>query len=174
MNWDDYVIYDPGIDRPPQELPRKEARAAFDRLMDARHERVALLRKLAAVNGVDIDADDGVQQLNDWFVASVKASPSNPKRLEPRWYSVVNDIGLFLGELAIAQSGGKLRWEFFTAGKKDLSYHRHVIMGFNVPNPKYNVDFDWLVATEGHRAVQGLEIDSDFFQRVLRSVNGKV
>jgi hypothetical protein len=125
MDWDGYVIYDPGIDRPPQELPRKEARAAFDRLMDARHERIALLRTLAAADGVDIDADDGVQQLNDWFVASVKASPSNPKRLEPRWYSVVNDIGLFLGELAIARSGGKLRWEFFTAGKKHLSYHSH-------------------------------------------------
>jgi hypothetical protein len=46
MNWDGYVIFDPGIDRPPQELPRKEARAAFYRLMDARHERIALLRKL--------------------------------------------------------------------------------------------------------------------------------
>jgi hypothetical protein len=145
-----------------------------DRLMDARHERIALLRKLAAVNGVDIDADDGVQQLNDWFVASVKASPSNPKRLEPRWYSVVNDIGLFLGELAIARSGGKLRWEFFTAGKKDLSYHRHVIMGFNVPNPKYNADFDLLVATQGHRAVQGLEVQPDRFQRAIQDIDEKI
>jgi hypothetical protein len=40
MNWDDHVIFDPGVDRPLHELPRKEAKAAFDRLMDVRHERI--------------------------------------------------------------------------------------------------------------------------------------
>ncbi len=41
-------------------------------------------------------------------------------------------------------------------GAKDVSYQRHVIMGFaGVPNPRYNVDFDLLVAMLGHRVLAG-------------------
>ncbi len=69
-----------------------------------------------------------------------------------------------------------LRWEFFTWGKKDVSYQRHVIMGFSrVPSPKYNLDLEAAVAAYGHRiiasrgsvaqlgrvVVRGVEIDLD-------------
>lgn len=40
MNWNGYEVSDPGVDRPLGEFPRREARAAFDRLMDARRERI--------------------------------------------------------------------------------------------------------------------------------------
>jgi hypothetical protein len=112
MEWNGYDVFDPGVDRPSAELPRKQARAAFDRLMAARDDRLVQLHRLAAANGVDLDAADGVQRLNDWFVASVPPDPEGRGRLAKVWYSVVNDIGLFLGERAIAASGGKLRWEF--------------------------------------------------------------
>lgn len=168
MNWADYEIFDPGVNRPLSELPRREARAAYNLLMEARHERIAQLRNLVAADGVDLNAPDGVQQLNDWFVASVEPNPSVPGRLDNVWYSVVNDIGLFLGERAIDESGGKLHWEFFTAGKRDVSYQRHVIMGFAVPNPKFNEDFDMAVGFYGHRVVRGESVEPDFFVKMLR------
>jgi hypothetical protein len=48
---------------------------------------------------------------------------------------------------AICSSSGRRRseWRFFDKGKRDLSYQHPVIMGFDVPNPKYNVDLPWAV-----------------------------
>lgn len=169
VDWNGYEVFDPGVDRPLAEIPRKQARAAFDRLMAAREARLVQLHQLTAANGVDLEAADGVQQLNDWFVAAVQPDPEGCGRLANIWYSVVNDIGLFLGERAIAASGGALRWEFFTAGKKDVAYQRHVLMGFNVSNPRYNLDLDLLVGTYGHRVVRGEDIDPAFFANLLRA-----
>jgi hypothetical protein len=39
--------------------------------------------------------------------------------LLPDWYSVVNDLALFLGETMIERCS-TLRWEFFTGGKKNV------------------------------------------------------
>ena len=33
VDWADYVPFDPGVDRPLHEVSRREARAAFQRLM---------------------------------------------------------------------------------------------------------------------------------------------
>jgi hypothetical protein len=167
VEWDDYEVFDPGVDRPLAELPRKQARAAFDRLMGARGERLSQLRQLAAANGIDLDAADGVQRLNDWFVASVRPAPEDGGRLANIWYSVVNDIGLFLGERAIDASAGTLRWEFFTSGKRDMAYQRPVLMGFKVSNPRYNLDPDLLVGMYGHRVVRGEDVDPSFFANLL-------
>jgi hypothetical protein len=60
----------------------------------------------------------------------------------------------------IARNPG-LRWEFFTWGKRDSHYQRHVIMGFPVANPKYSVDIDTLVAQVGYRAIAGHSSDAD-------------
>jgi len=40
MDWGDYEPFKPGVFGPFHLLPRKEARAAFTRLMDARPERL--------------------------------------------------------------------------------------------------------------------------------------
>jgi hypothetical protein len=167
MEWSGYEVFDPSIDRPMAELPRKQARAAFDRLMAAREERIRQLHRLAAANGIDLDAADGVQRLNDWFIASVEPDPEGRQRLANVWYSVVNDIALFLGERAIAASGGTLRWAFFTAGRKDIAYQRPVLMGFDVPNPRYNVDLDLVLGMYGHRVVRGDAVDPGFFTNLL-------
>lgn len=169
VDWNGYEVFDPGLDRPLAQLRREEARAAFDRLMAARDQRLAQLRRLATGNGVDLDAVDGVQRLNDWFVASVQPAPDGGGRLAKVWYSVVNDIGLFLGERAIAASGNKLRWEFFTAGKRDMAYQRHVLMGFAAPNRRYNLDPDLLVGMYGHRLVRGENVDPEYFVKLLRA-----
>ena len=176
MDWDGYEIYDPGVYGPPNTLPRAEARQAFRRLMEAKPARIGMLRQLLKANGVELSStDEGIQDLNDWFWANVEADPKTPGRLLPDWYSVVNDIGLFLGDVMIERCPG-LRWEFFTSGKKSASYQRHVIMGFSgVSHPKYNINVDTAVAGYGHRiiaargsvatygtvVVRGVEIDVD-------------
>src|SRR5690348_14110430 len=86
---------------------------------------------------------------HDWFRGEVEIEPGSG-RLRKRWYAVVNDIGLFLGEVMVERSP-ILSWVFFTKGKKMSAYQRHVIMGFTkVENPDY-VDIDIGVATYGVR-----------------------
>jgi len=175
VNWDGYEIYDPGVHGPLTTLPRAEARRAFDRLMEAKPARIEMLRQLLRSNGVELSStDEGVQALNDWFRVNVQPDPRAPGRLLPDWYSVVNDVALFLGDVMIERSPG-LRWEFFTWGKKNGSYQRHVIMGFSRVFPKYDIDVDASVAVYGHRiiaargsvetygtvVVRGVEIDVD-------------
>jgi hypothetical protein len=154
MNWDDYDIYHPGVFGPRHMLPRAEARRAFDQLMSHKAARIEMLGRLLAANGVELSrTDDGIQALNDWFLANVEADPANPGRLLPNWYSVVNDVALFLGEELVERYPG-LHWEFFTWGKTDISYHRPVVMGFDrLPNPKYNVDVDRVVNSYAYRII---------------------
>lgn len=176
MNWDDYEIYNPAVFGPLHTLPRADARRAFRRLMEAKPERVSMLRRLLRASGVELSGTDtAIQNLNDWFLANVEADPENPGRLLPEWYSATNDIALFLGDVIIERCPG-LHWEFYIWGKKDVSYQRPVIMGFRrVTNPKYNIDIDAMVAAYGHRiistrgsvptygqvTVRGVELDLD-------------
>jgi hypothetical protein len=176
MNWDGYEIYDPGAFGPLHALPRTEARRAFNKLMDAKPGRIQMLHWLLNANGAELAGTSaGIQDLNDWFVANVQADPGKPGRLLPAWYSVVNDAALFLGDVMIQRCPG-LRWEFYTWGKKNAFYQRHVIMGFTqVLSPKYGIDIDAMVAAYAHCIVasrgsvphyglitiRGVEIDLD-------------
>ncbi|GAA2887549.1 hypothetical protein Acy02nite_82490 [Actinoplanes cyaneus] len=165
--WDGYSPFDPGVNRPLHELPRREARKAFDRLMAAKNDRKASLGQLLAANGVTLDdSDDGIQRLDDWFRDNVEGN-ARVDRLENIWYAVVNDISLFLGDTMIKRSPN-LRWEFFTKGKRDVGYQRHVILGYTkVADPYYYVDIDMVVATYGVRIVANMETRPDMFVAVL-------
>jgi hypothetical protein len=175
MNWESYEVYHPGVFGPLHTLPRAEARSAFNRLMAARPGRIQMLRRLLEASGIELTGTDrGVQDLNDWFLANVEPDPGKPGRLLPVWYSVVNDVALFLGDVMIERHPG-LRWGFFTWGKTNASYQRHVIMGFPQVHPHYNFDIDAAVAAYAHQivgshgsiphygwvAVRGVEIDVD-------------
>jgi hypothetical protein len=83
-----------------------------------------------------------------------RLAPQRPGSLLPDWYSVVNDVALFLGDVMIERHPN-LHWEFFTWGKKNASYQRPVIMGFGTEDPKFrtNLDVHRGVATYGHRIV---------------------
>jgi hypothetical protein len=155
IDWSSYERYDPGLLAPLRALPRAEARKAYERRMQARPARMEMLRRLVKANGVELDGGDpAVQDLNDWFYAHVEPDPDNPGRLLPAWYSVVNDIALFLGDVMIERHPN-LRWEFFTWGRKSVCYHQHVIMGFSTEDPKFktSIDLERRVATYGHRIV---------------------
>lgn len=163
VNWGDYAPFDPGVTRPLHEVAKREARAAFQRLMEAKADRIAELRRLLSVNGIVLSSDgEGIQSLNDWFRSEVEGD-SATGRLLSIWYAVVNDLVLFLGDVIIARSPN-LKWVMFDKGARDAAFQRHVIMGFSdVSNPKYNVDIDLLVATYGHRIVMGEQVEPDAF-----------
>src|ERR671910_663854 len=152
--WEHYVGFDPGIDRPLDEVTRSEARDYFDRFIRATKERPDVLRRLLAINGVTVEPDEvGLDQLNAFYVDHVAGDPIS-ERLESQWYLVARDIGIWVGNFVIARAG-HLEWRLFTGGKTDVAYHRPVIMGFDVPNKKYNVDPELDVVGLGVRAVQG-------------------
>lgn len=156
VEWGSYELYELGFVGPFQDLPRVEARAEFARIMAAKGQRIEMLRGLLKSNGVELaPGADGIQNLNDWFRHNVEHDPARADGLLPEWYSVSFDIGLFLGEVLIGRHPN-LHWEYFTWGKKNVSYQRPVIMGFSsVQNPKYNIDFWSQVETYGQSIVHG-------------------
>lgn len=168
MNWDGYEPYVPPYDRPHAELTKSQARESYERLMKAVPERVERLRRLLHRNGIEIgDEDESVQELNDWFRANVEPNPDNPDRLRNLWYSVVNDVAVFLGNLVVARCPN-LHWTLFTGGKRDVAFHKHVVMGFSkVANPRYNLDIDRVVATYAYRIIEGQDVETDYFCRIL-------
>jgi hypothetical protein len=86
---------------------------------------------------------------------------------------VVNDVALFLGDAIVERAPG-VRWVFHDRGSRDLSFQRHVLVGFkSVPNPRYHVDIDLLVATHAHRIVAGLSERRDTFQALVRGAEDK-
>lgn len=170
VDWGDYTIFDPGVDRPLAQLPRREARTAYERLMVAKPARIAQVRALLDRNGIAPDDHGAVDR---WFYDSVEENPSDPGRLAGIWYSVVNDLGLNLGEHVIAETDGALHWEMVTSPKKDFSYQRHVIRGFDVENPRYYADFDLVIGINGHRIVRGRETEPGLLQRLVDDAMSK-
>jgi hypothetical protein len=138
--------------------------------MSEKAQRITELRKLLHLNGIELSGtDEGIQVLNDWFREHVEPSEDQPNRLRNLWYAVVNDLSLFLGDVIIERAPG-LRWEFFTGGKKDASYQRHVIMGFSrVSDPKYYIDIDWALAVYGHRIVADQDVEEHVFRRWIEN-----
>lgn len=169
INWDGYKSFNPGVYGLPDELPRRLARAVFDKVMEEKDERIEGLRRLLAANGETLADDDaGIQQLNDWLAKHVEPHPQQPGRLLPLWYAVCFDIGLFLGEVMIRRCPN-LRWDLFIWGKRNVDYHRHVIMGFSkVSNPKYNIGLELPVSGVGHRAIAGKAPPDDTFLRLVK------
>lgn len=162
-DWGNYEVYHPGVFGLLGDLDRAAARGAYDRLMAAKPERIDQVGRLVSRNGGRLDdTDEGLGQLTRWFDGSVEADPSQPGRLLPQWYSVVNDLGLFLGDVLVARRP-TLFWEFYTASR-DLAYQRHVVRGFTkVKNPHFSVDFDAVLAVRGHRVVTAAEVQPQGF-----------
>jgi hypothetical protein len=169
VEWGDYHPYQPIVAKPLHEATRKEAREEFDKRMAEKPQRIEALRELLRLNSVELQpSDEGIQKLNDWFAREVEPNPEQQGRLQSIWYAVINDMALFLGDVMIDRSPN-LQWVMFDKGKKDVSFQRHVIMGFSkVPNPKYNVDVDLILSTYGHRIIGGNDVESDEFVAVVR------
>ena len=55
INWTDYKPFDPGVTSALHEVPRRDAKAEFDRLMAAKEARIAELDRLLQANGLGLD-----------------------------------------------------------------------------------------------------------------------
>lgn len=170
VNFSNYQCFDPGVDRPLSDVTKAEAKKHYDLLMAKKTERIAQLKALLKESGIELIGDESsIQKLNDWFYENVERSDEKPSRLKPIWYSVVNDIALFLGEEIIRRAPA-LRWELYLSGKKNLSFQRPVIIGFpKVKNLKYNIDLDWAIGAYAHRIIAKKEDVRDLFVRMVKS-----
>lgn len=167
-NWDCYEPYLPPYRGPLSQLPRAAARESYDHWMRARPDRWRQLRRLVEID-VNLDQSDAsIRLLDQWFRQNVEADDRDPDRLRNLWYSVVNDVTVVLGDTLIDRCPG-LQWEFFIrTGARDLAYQKHVITGFTrVPNPKYNLDVDRLVATYAHQLIEGSPLPDTLFVPML-------
>jgi len=76
---------------------------------------------------------------------------------------------MYLGELIVKRAPG-LEWRFFDKGKTNVSFHHPVIMGFDVPNPNYNVDPPWAVNLYAHGLLNdAAEGEEDAFVQIVES-----
>jgi hypothetical protein len=84
VDWEGYEPFDPGVRGPLREQSRRDARAAYDRLMAARSTRRHQLSSLLTRNAVALDDNDaGICRLNDWLRANVESDIVDPVRLGP-------------------------------------------------------------------------------------------
>lgn len=178
VDWTGYAIFDPEVDRPLHEVGRREAKRHFDKLMAGKEERKAQLSALLERDaGLALGDDDAaISALDHWYRDRLEPDPQRPHRLAPEWYSVVNDMGLHLGDVAITRCPW-LRWELFVWGRKDVSYQRPVLMGFRIPDAKYNVDPDWSIAAVGHAQLRGQPVDDEelvpLLHRITETADGR-
>lgn len=106
--------------------------------------------------------------MNDWFLRELEPDPEDTMEPRPLWFSVISDIGLFLGDVMIERFPG-VEWRFFEKGQKAAAYQRHVIMGFDAPNPKYNIDPGMRVADYAREVVEGVDdVEEDAFVQMVK------
>jgi hypothetical protein len=144
----------------PQTWSRADAKKDFDYFVATLDERIAALNRLTTRNeGPELDfSDESVLALNEWFVDRCEPHPDQerwPGGLTPEWYSVVNDIKVYLGQILIGRKP-HLTWVLSTVGgKRDRDYQMPVISGFqHLPSKKYAVEYGRLVAILGSRVVE--------------------
>jgi hypothetical protein len=169
VDWDGYDVYQPGPGKPPREQSRSEARREFEKLMADKDGRIDELRRLLAADGVQLaETDAGLRDLQLWLAREIEPSPEDPGAPRNLWFSVLNDVALFLGDVMIKRAPG-LEWRLFErGGKRNTAFHQPVIMGFDVPSPDYNVDLRGALSTYAHRVVAGIsEGDEDLFVRMV-------
>jgi hypothetical protein len=156
VEWSGYAPYVPPHWGPVRDMTRAQARECYEHLMAARAARRRQLEDLLSANDVHLSpSDEGLIALGGWYRAEVEPSPSAPRRLADLWYAVTNDVALFLGDVTIERAP-MLHWAFFTWGKRDVAYQRHVVMGFpGDERLRLNWDFDRRVAAYGVCAATG-------------------
>jgi hypothetical protein len=155
VDWGGYEVYHPGVSQPLQQESRAVAKQAFEKLMDEKPARVGMLADLLASNGLALSsAAADLDAIDDFIAENIEEDPQRPGQPSPRWLSVFNDLGLFLGDLYIERRSGG-RWAFMTGGRTNVNYQRAVVTEIPGYHRRYNVDFDDLLAHHGVRLLVG-------------------
>ncbi|WP_148281461.1 hypothetical protein [Tsukamurella sp. 1534] len=135
VNWGDYEEYTVISPTRPEDDTRDGARAQYENWLAQKPQRKQQFRKLLELNGIPTGTDDAsIQAVNDWFIANVEGHnppiPEAPGMLSSRWYSVVIDIAIYLGDIIIDRYPN-LYWQFFTPDDENyFGYQKPVIRGF--------------------------------------------
>lgn len=180
MGWSSYQRYGSGVEALLGELSPIRALVALERLMVGGDERIAALRALLLAHGMCLDGgDESIRRMNQWFVRHVEGSRPE-RRLLPVWYSVVNDVALYLGHLLVSRTR-TLRWLFDiengilrypAAGLTDRGARTYVHPGLIIAFPigadrHYRLHLDEMVAGYGHAVLAGHHVDPDYFLNLL-------
>ena len=155
IEWGEYVPFDHGgPHRPFGEMTRAEARRCYEVFMEQRLDRVEQLRRLLALNGVELsDSVEGILALEEFWVRHVEPRPDDPSELRPLWHAVGWDVFTFLAEVMIERFDG-VHWHFFTGGRKNASYQRPVLMGFGGKWERVDKDLNVIVIGYGYRLIR--------------------
>lgn len=164
-----YSVFDPKVNRPLHELPREEAKAAYDWFIKSIPERLEELRNLLRVDDVDLNFEEAsLTKLHDWFFDVVQEerelgnnSPS------PELFSVCNDVGVYISEI-LRRESNKIDWSFYISNSKGLSYQRPVLIGFGVKNKDYHIDFDYLICQYAFRIIKSGKKENDLYLSMLK------
>lgn len=178
--WGAYQRHGSGVERLLSELSPIRALVALERLLVGREERLAALRSLLAAYDIRLEgSDESIRRMNQWFVRQVEGDRTQ-RRLDPAWYSVVNDVALYLGQLLVARTR-TLRWlfdvengalQYPAAGLVDRGgrtyVHPGLIIAFPVGHDRlYRLPLDELIASYGHAVLCGQHVDPDYFLNLL-------
>lgn len=154
VSWQNYEVYSPLTTGPLSRMSRADARQSFDDAMAKKHRSLAMLEQFARANSAPFGYDRrSADAFGAWFIQNVEPDPDLPDRLKDHWYSVVFDMGFWVGELIIREFP-ELGWKFHSGGRTHISYQKHVIGGYR-SDPKYVRDPDRYVAGLAHRAITG-------------------
>ncbi|VAW74548.1 hypothetical protein MNBD_GAMMA12-236 [hydrothermal vent metagenome] len=159
-----YVVFDPKVNRPLHELPRKEAHDAYDWFLKNVPVRLQELTKVVKKYGIDLDfSEKSLLDLHAWFydVAKEEHFLGN-KAPSPELFSICNDIGIYIADI-LFRVLPNVKWDLFIADDRGLSYQRPVLIGFNVKNKDYHVDLDYLICQYAFRILNAGKKENDLF-----------
>jgi hypothetical protein len=125
----------------------------FEHFVATRGQRVEALRALLADAGLELGAGDAqLDALEHWYRANLAAGPDG--EIADRWLSVASDIGTYLSEV-LRERHPQLQWKLWSGRDGDIHAGRPVLVGFPVPNPRYNVDLIGATLTLGRAVLSG-------------------
>ena len=167
-----YEIFDPLVEGPLHLLPRREARKAYDWFIRQIPTRIELLGELLiAEAGVELSLG-ALSKVQVWFDETTRIETSGSEEPTAFVYSLCNDLGMFLGQ-SMVERHERIAWTMCTFGKRYLYYQRPVLIGFDVPNPKYIVDFDYALCAYAHRLALGQPSEVELFERMFFETENK-
>ena len=170
MTDQDYCKFNPKVSAPLHTLTRKEAMQHYELFISQIEGRIEELQKLLKDSNIELDFSlDSVQQIDEWFIDNMHFN--NFGQLSSKSFSICNDLSMYLGEI-VKRSCPSVDWKLNTIKSSDISYHRPVLMGFNVKNKNYNIDFDLILCQYAHRVIKG-NIDKGLLVKMVSSALNK-
>jgi hypothetical protein len=153
----DYELDPTALGPPWHDLGQREREQRFEQFVATRAQRVEALRALLAGEGLELGTSDAqLDALEQWYRENLGAGPDGD--LDDLWRSVAGDVGSYLSEV-LRERHPQLRWELWTGRKpsraRDIHEGRPVLVGFPVPNPRYNVDLIGAALTLSRAVLSG-------------------